>query len=112
MKNYQLTIVAISLLCLLLGLSTLTSKATTTFIRSTIVGIDQAQHTLTFRTLEGQSWTLPVADPNILTKEQLSQGDQVSIELDMTDSVSKIIKLAGQPRTEQTQSQSRDEVSP
>ena len=74
MKNYQLTIVAISLLCLLLGLSTLTSKATTTFIRSTIVGIDQAQHTLTFRTLEGQSWTLPVADPNILTKEQLSRA--------------------------------------
>jgi len=31
MKNYQLTIVAISLLCLLLGLSTLTSKAMTTF---------------------------------------------------------------------------------
>jgi hypothetical protein len=110
MKDYQLTIVAISLLCLLLGLSTLTSKATTTFIRSTIVGIDQAQHTLTFRTLEGQSWTLPVADPNILTKEQLSQGDQVSIELDLTDSISKIIKLAGQPRSEQTQSS--DEVRP
>ena len=109
MSNYQLTIVAISLLCLLLGLSALTSKATT-FIRSTIVGIDQTQRTLTFRTMEGQSWTLPVADPDILTKEQLSQGDQVSIELDMTDSVSKIIKLTGQPRTEQTQS--RDEVSP
>jgi hypothetical protein len=109
MKNYQLTIVAISLLCLLLGLSTLT-KATTTFIRSTIVGIDQAQHTLTFRTQEGQSWTLPVADPNLLTKEQLSRGDQVSIELDLTDNISKIIKLAGQPRSEQTQS--LDEVRP
>ena len=111
MRNYQLTIVAIGLLCLLLALSPLTSKATTTFIRSTIVGIDQAQHTLTFRTLEGQSWTLPVADPNILTKEQLSQGDQVSIELDMTDSISKIIKLAEQPRFEPTQSLN-EEVRP
>jgi hypothetical protein len=105
MSNYQLTIVAISLLCLLLGLSALTSKATTTFIRSTIVGIDQTQRTLTFRTMDGQSWTLPVADPNIiLTKEQLSQGDRVSIELDLTDSISKIIKLTGQPRSEQTHS--------
>jgi len=55
--------------------------------------------------MEGHSCTLPVADPNIiLTKEQLSQGDQVSIELDLTDSISKIIKLAGQPWSEQTQS--------
>jgi hypothetical protein len=104
MQTYQLTIAAISLLCLVLGLSALTSKATATFIRSTIVGIDQTQRTLTFRTMEGQSWTLPVADSNILTKEQLSKGDQVSIELDLTDRISKIIKLAGQPRSEQTQS--------
>jgi hypothetical protein len=54
-----------------------------------------------------------VADPNILTKEQLSQGDQVSIELNLTDSISKIIKLAGQPRSEQTQSSdASDEVRP
>lgn len=104
MNKYQLTIAAISLLFLVLGAHAFTSKAETTFIRSTIVGIDQTQRTLTFRTMEGQSWTLPVADLNILTNEQLSKGDQVSIELDLTDRISKIIKLAGQPRPQQTQS--------
>jgi len=111
MSNYQLTIVAISLLCLLLGLSALTSKATTTFYKKHNRRHRSDPAHLTFRTMEGHSWTLPVADPNIiLTKEQLSQGDQVSIELDLTDSISKIIKLAGQPWSEQTQS--RDEVRP
>ena len=94
MKSYQLTLAAISLLCLLLGVSALTSKAATTFIGGTIGGIDQIQRTLTFLTREGEYWALPVADPNILTEEQLSKGDQVSLELDLNDRISKIVKLA------------------
>lgn len=94
MKSYQLTVAAISLLCLLLGVNALTSKAATTFVGGTIIGIDQIQRTLTFLTKEREYWTLPVADPNILTKERLSKGDQVSIELDLNDRISKIVKLA------------------
>ncbi len=92
MKSYQLTLAAISLLCLLIGVTALTKAATT--IGGTVVGIDQFQQTLTFLTREGEYWTLPVADPNILTKERLSKGDQVSIELDRNDRISKIVKLA------------------
>jgi hypothetical protein len=94
MESYQLTIAALSLLCLLFGVNALTSRATTTSGRTTIVGIDQTRRTLTILTREGQSWTLPVADPTILTTNQLSTGDQVSIELDRNDMVSKITKLA------------------
>ena len=102
MKTYRIAIMAISLLWLA-GVSVLTSEATTTFIGSTIVSIDQAQRTLTFRTIEGQDWTLPVADSNILKEKQFSSGDQVTIELDLNDRISKIIKLAERPRSEQNQ---------
>ena len=95
MESYQFTIAAISLLCLLLGVNALASRATTTYRRSTIVGIDETRRTLTILTQEGRSWTLPIWDPTILTTKQLSTEDQVSIELDRNDRISKIIKLAG-----------------
>lgn len=100
---------SLCLLCLV-GATVLNSEAATTFIGSTIVGIDQAQRTITFQTREGQSWTLQVADPNILKTEQVSKGDQVSIEIDLSDRITKIIKLSGQPQSEQ--SQSRDDFRP
>lgn len=103
MITNRLAIIGISLLCLV-SAGVLTSEATTTFIGSTIVGIDQAQLTLTFRTMEGQSWTLPVADPSILEEEQLSKGDHVTIELDLSDRISKIIKLAQRTPSEPAQS--------
>ena len=101
MKTYRIAIIMV--LCLV-GMSVIPSEATTTFVGSTIIGIDQGQRTLTFRTVEGQSWTLPVADPNILKEKQLSKGDQVTIELDMSDRISKVIKLAERPRSESNQS--------
>jgi hypothetical protein len=73
------------------------SQATTTFIGSTIERIDAAQHTVTFRTREGQSWTMPLADPNLLKEEPLAKGDIVSIESDPSDKITKIVKLAGLP---------------
>ena len=105
MKTYRMAIMTISLLCLLAGVTVSPEKLRRRppFTKSTILGIDQTQRTLTFRTAEGQSWTLPVADPKILTKEQFSKGDQVSIEVDLNDRISKIIKLAGGPQAEQPQ---------
>lgn len=110
MKISRTSIMTISLLCASLGTAVLTGQAATTFIGSTVVGIDQAQRSITIHTREGQSWTLPVADPDLLKKEQVSKGDQVSIEIDLNDRVTKIIKLTGQPRSEQTQSQ--DDLKP
>lgn len=98
-------IMTICLLCVLgTAVLTGTGQAATTFIASTVTAIDQTQRTITIHTREGQSWTLPVADPDILKKERVSKGDQVSIEIDLNDRVTKIIKLSEQPRSEQIQS--------
>lgn len=105
----KIATMTICLLCLV-GTAILTSEAATTFNGSTVVGIDQTQRTVTFLTREGESWTLPVADPNILKKEQVSKGDHVSIEIDPNDRIINIIKLSEQPRPEQNQF--RDEFKP
>lgn len=99
MKMSGTAITIISLL-ITVGATILTSEATTSFNRSTLIGIDQGQRTVTFKTIEGQTWTLPLADPNIVKNEQLAKGDQVSIEIDLSDRVIKIIKLSGEPRSE------------
>src|SRR5215213_5470499 len=61
------------------------SEAVTSFNGSTIIGIDQKERTVTFRTKEGDRWTLPIDDPEFLEKEKISPGDQVSIEIDPND---------------------------
>lgn len=93
-------------LCLfcLVGSTVLTSEAATNFNGSTVVGIDQAQRSIIFQTREGQTWTLPVADPDMLKNEQIAKGDRVSIEIDLDDRITKIIKISGQPPSAQTQS--------
>jgi hypothetical protein len=110
MKTYKTFAIMIVCALCLVGTTILTSEAATTFIGSTILGIDQTQRTITFQTREGQSWTLPVADPNILKKEQITNGEQVSIEIDLDERITKIIKLSGHPGSEP--SQSRDDLRP
>ena len=94
-------------LCLFcaVGSNVLPSLAATNFNRSTVVGIDQAQRSITFRTTEGQTWTLPVVDPSMLKNEQLAKGDQVSIEIDLDDRITKIVKTSGQSQSEHMQPQ-------
>jgi hypothetical protein len=69
-----------------------TGEAATNFNGSTIIGIDQAERTVTFRTKEGEKWTLPVENPDLLKDDRIAQGDQVSIELDPNDRITKIVK--------------------
>jgi hypothetical protein len=109
MKGSRIAIMAVCLLCLM-SAPVLTSEAATTFGSSTIVGIDQAQRTITFQTKDGQTWTLPVADPNMLNKEMVAKGDQVSIEIDLSERITKITKLSEPLRSEP--SQSYDDVKP
>jgi hypothetical protein len=105
------TRIAIATVCLLWAAvaTALTSEATTTFAGA-IVGIDQAQRTITFQTMDGQTWALAVGDSNILKQEQVAKGDRVRIEIDLSGKITKITKILGQPLPEPTQS--LDEVRP
>jgi hypothetical protein len=98
----------ICLLCTV-GATVLTSEASTT-LAGAIVGIDQAQRTITFQTRDGQTWTLPVADSNILKQEQIAKGDWVRIEVDLSERVTKITKIREGQLFEPTRS--LDEVRP
>ena len=81
--------------CLLFSFSMITSAdAATVFGGSRIVGIDQAQRTITFKTKDGQTWTLPVVDPNVLKQQPIANGDQVTIEIDLDDRITKVLKLS------------------
>jgi hypothetical protein len=92
----------------------LTGEAATTFAGA-IVSIDQAQRTITFQTMDGQTWALAVADSNILKQERVAKGDRVRIEVDLSGKITKITKiskklLSDQPLSEPTQF--LDEVRP
>ena len=95
MKTVKIAIATISLLCATVA-TVLISEAATTFAGS-IVGIDQIQHTITFQTSTGQTWTMPVADSNVL-KQQIAKGDRVKIDVELSDSdlsqrITKVTKI-------------------
>ena len=81
-----------------------TSDAATIFGGSRIIAIDQGQQTITFKTKEGQTWTLPVQDPNLLKQQSSSEDEQVTIEIDLNDRTINVVKLSDEarsaPRTE------------
>ncbi|HET6674020.1 MAG TPA: hypothetical protein VFG71_01710 [Nitrospiraceae bacterium] len=66
----------------------------TTFTKVSVQAVDQSARSLTFRTTEGQTWTLIAASPDILN--DLHTGDICSLEIDSEDRVTKIVK-AGAP---------------
>ena len=106
MKNTRIAIATICLLCTL-GATVLISDAATIFAGA-IVGIDQVQWTITLQTREGRTWTLPVADSNIL-RPQVAKGDLVRIEVelserDLSQRVTKITKIREGQQVEPTQS--------
>jgi hypothetical protein len=77
--------------------TTISSDAATIFGGSRIVAIDHDQRTVTFTTKEGQTWTLPVNDPEILSPQRIAKDDQVTIEIDLNDRISKVVKLSDVP---------------
>jgi hypothetical protein len=40
---------------------------------------------------------LPVLDPELLKTQQISQGEQVSIEIDLNDQITRILKPSDTP---------------
>ena len=95
MKKTWIELATISLLWATLAL-VLTSEAATTY-SGAIVGIDQAQRTITFQTLEGQTWALALSDSTLLKQEQVVMGDRVKIEVDVSGKVTKITKIIAPP---------------
>ena len=87
----------------------LTGEAATTFAGA-IVGIDHAQRTITFQTMDGQTWALALSDSMILKREQVAKGDRVRIEIDLSGKITKITKISEKPLSEPTQF--LDEVRP
>jgi hypothetical protein len=107
MKKTRFAIVTVCLLWAAVA-PVLTSEAATTFAGA-IVGIDQAQRTITFQTRDGKTWTVPVADSNILKQQQIAKGDRVRIEVDLSESdlserITKITKIREGQLFEPTQS--------
>ena len=95
-------------LCVFISMTAMvaTSDAATVYGGSKIVGIDQGQRTITFKTKEGQTWTLPVADPNVLD-HQIAKGDDVTIELDLNDRIIKVVKISEVPPAPSVQQDER-----
>ena len=97
------------LVCLLLFVTATvtTSNATTTFGGSNILAVDEGQKTITFKTKEGQTWTLPVADSKLLTQAQAGKGDQVTIELDLNDQIIDVVVSSEKSTAPRTDSEDR-----
>jgi hypothetical protein len=68
--------------------------ASTTFTRVTVQAIDSAAPSLTFRTTDGQEWTLPATSAELLNG--LHKGDTCSLEIDLQDRVVKIVKAGSE----------------
>ncbi|HSF67139.1 MAG TPA: hypothetical protein VLA67_06880 [Nitrospiraceae bacterium] len=107
MKKRRIAITTTCLLCAAIA-TVLTSEAATTYAGA-IVGIDEAQRTITFQKTDGRTWTLPVTDSNILKQKQIAKGDRVRIEVELNDNdfsqrITKITKIPDQPLPESTQS--------
>jgi len=83
MKNTKIAIAFILLLWTVV-VTVPVSEAATTF-DGAIVGLDRVQHTITFQTSTGQTWTMPVADSRIM-EQQIAKGDRVKIDVELSDS--------------------------
>jgi hypothetical protein len=77
-----------------------TSDAATTFGGSSILAVDEGQKTITFKTKEGQTWTLPVVDSKLLSQAQVGKDDQVTIELNLNDQIIDVVKPSQAPRSD------------
>jgi hypothetical protein len=85
-----------------------TSDAATIFGGSRIVTIDKDQRTITFKTKEGETWTLPVNDPALLERQTLAKNDQVTVEIDLDDRINNVIKLSEVPTAPRAERDTED----
>ena len=89
------------------GATVTTSHAATTFGGSRIIAIDEGQKTITFKTKDGQTWTLPVADAKLLNQQQVGKDDPVTIELNLNDQIIDVVKVSEASTAPRTDSEDR-----
>lgn len=105
--NGRTTLTLISLL-LFFSVSVSTSDAATTFGSSKIIAIDEGQKTITFKTKEGETYTMPVADSKLLNQQQGTGKDElVTIEIDFSDRIINVVKASGASATPRTDAEDR-----
>jgi hypothetical protein len=96
MKTLNVALITLYLLGAIEVTLPILDAAATSFNGSTIIKVDTTNRTISFRTREGDNWTLPVENPELLTKQEIAQGDQVSIEISPDDTITKIVKHSEQ----------------
>lgn len=67
------------------------SLASLAYTRVSVEAVDTATPSLTFKTTDGQVWTLQAASADIL--KGLQRGDTCSVEIDLENRVTKIVKV-------------------
>ncbi len=67
------------------------TMASMAYTRVSVEAIDTAAPSLTFKTTEGQVWTLPAVSADLL--RGLQKGDTCSLEIDLENRVTKIVKV-------------------
>jgi hypothetical protein len=63
-----------------------------TYTGTTVENVDTGKQTLSIKTREGERWTLHVSDPEMLKKQNVQNGDTVSVQVDTNNEVIKIAK--------------------
>jgi hypothetical protein len=71
----------------------LAANPATTYTGTTVEAVDAGKQTISIKTKKGESWTLKVADPEMLKKHNVQKGDQVSVEVDTNNTITKIAKV-------------------
>ncbi len=67
------------------------SIAALTYTRVSVEAVDAAGPSLTFKTPEGEVWTLAAFSADLL--KGLQKGDTCSLEIDLDNRVTKIVKI-------------------
>jgi hypothetical protein len=67
------------------------SLASLAYTRVSVEAVDTAAPSLTFKTTDGQVWTLQATSADIL--KGLQRGDTCSVEIDLENRVTKIVKV-------------------
>ncbi len=90
MKSYIFTF---GLLCIFVAplIAPEESPAALTYTRVRVEAVDVAGRSLTFKTAEGEVWTLAALSADMLSG--LHRGDTCSLEIDLETRASKIVKI-------------------
>lgn len=67
------------------------SFASLAYTHVSVQAVDMSAPSLTFKTIDGEVWTLPSASADIL--KGLQKGDTCSVEIDLENRVTKIVKV-------------------